>query len=364
MARLYGEIAKTEQQDDGTVKVWGYASSEAVDSDGEIITAEAMKAAIPDYMKFGAVREMHGKSAAGTAIEIKVEDDGRTYFGAHVVDPVAVLKVQTGVYKGFSIGGTVTARDDLNKSLIKGVKLTEISLVDRPANPDAVFTCFKADKGAEQAEDDKDADAADVPAENGKPDDAVGQKDDQADEAEKADFTPDEIARLREMLNKSADEPVKTELVEKSMYDVSELAGVIRGLQWFISDSEYSQLPDEVVGKAKTAAGELMDALKALVEHEAGSLNAEKAAQPESLQKTAQADELAKAQADLAAAKAEIEALKQQPEAPKGSLKAVSKAEDNGGEQDPLNGFTPIVKSDGTLDDVATLIKAAQTGRL
>lgn len=359
MARLYGEIAKTEQQDDGTVKVWGYASSEAVDSDGEIITAEAMKAAIPDYMKFGAVREMHGKSAAGTAIEIKVEDDGRTFFGAHVVDPVAVLKVQTGVYKGFSIGGTVTARDDLNKSLIKGVKLMEISLVDRPANPDAVFTCFKADKGAEQADDDE----SDAEDENNKPDDADGsQKDDQADE--KADFTPDEIARLREMLNKSADEPVKTEPVEKSMHDVSELAGVIRGLQWFISDSEYSQLPDEVVGKAKTAAGELMDALKALVEHEAGSLNAEKAAQPESLQKTAQADELAKAQADLAAAKAEIEALKQQPEAPKGSLKAVSKAEDNGGEQDPLNGFTPIVKSDGTLDDVATLIKAAQTGRL
>lgn len=359
MARLYGEIAKTEQQDDGTVKVWGYASSEAVDSDGEIITAEAMKAAIPDYMKFGAVREMHGKSAAGTAIEIKVEDDGRTYFGAHVVDPVAVLKVQTGVYKGFSIGGTVTARDDLNKSLIKGVKLTEISLVDRPANPDAVFTCFKADKGVEQADDDE----SDAEDENNKPDDADGsQKDDQADE--KADFTPDEIARLREMLNKSADAPAKTEPVEKSMHDVSELAGVIRGLQWFISDSEYSQLPDEVVGKAKTAAGELMDALKALVEHEAGSLNAEKAAQPESLQKTAQADELAKAQADLAAAKAELEALKQQPEAPKGSLKAVSKAEDNGGEQDPLNGFTPIVKSDGTLDDVATLIKAAQTGRL
>lgn len=360
MARLYGEIAKTEQQDDGTVKVWGYASSEAVDSDGEIITAEAMKAAIPDYMKFGAVREMHGKSAAGTAIEIKVEDDGRTYFGAHVVDPVAVLKVQTGVYKGFSIGGTVTARDDLNKSLIKGVKLTEISLVDRPANPDAVFTCFKADKGAEQADDDE----SDAEDENNKPDDADGsQKDDQG-AAEKADFTPDEIARLREILNKFAGEPEKTEPVVKSMHDVSELAGVIRGLQWFISDSEYSQLPDEVVGKAKTAAGELMDALKALVEHEAGSLNTEKAAHPESLQKTAQADELAKAQADLAAAKAELEALKQQPEAPKGSLKAVGKAEDNGGADDPLNGFTPIVKSDGTLDDVATLIKAAQTRRL
>ncbi len=64
MAKLYAEIAKMEAQDDGTVKVWGYASSEAVDSDGEVIAAEAMKAAIPDYMKFGAVREMHGSNAA------------------------------------------------------------------------------------------------------------------------------------------------------------------------------------------------------------------------------------------------------------------------------------------------------------
>ncbi|ARC03399.2 hypothetical protein IBX76_06580 [Neisseria gonorrhoeae] len=108
MTKLYAEIAEMEAQDDGTVKVWGYASSEAVDSDGEVIAA-AMKAAIPDYMKFGEVREMHGSNAAGTAIEINVEDDGRTFFGAHIVDPVAVEKVKTGVYKGFSIGGSVTA---------------------------------------------------------------------------------------------------------------------------------------------------------------------------------------------------------------------------------------------------------------
>ncbi|HEZ4220174.1 TPA: HK97 family phage prohead protease, partial [Neisseria meningitidis] len=149
MTKLYAEIAKMETQDDGTVKVWGYASSEAVDSDGEVIAAAAMKAAIPDYMKFGAEREMHGSNAAGTAIEINVEDDGRTFFVAHIVDPVAVTKVKTGVYKGFSIGGSVTAHDELNKSQITGLKLTEISLVERPANPDAVSTCFKADKGAE-----------------------------------------------------------------------------------------------------------------------------------------------------------------------------------------------------------------------
>ncbi|HFC7533143.1 TPA: HK97 family phage prohead protease [Neisseria meningitidis] len=159
MTKLYAEIAKMETQDDDTVKVWGYASSEEIDSDGEVIATAAMKAAIPDYMKFGEGREMHGSNAAGTAIEINVEDDGITFFGAHIIDPVVVVKVKTGVYKGFSIGGSVTARDDLNKSQITGLKLTEISLVDRPANPDAVFTCFKADKGAEAVNNDTEHNA-------------------------------------------------------------------------------------------------------------------------------------------------------------------------------------------------------------
>lgn len=143
--KLYAEISKTEELDDGTVKVWGYASSSAVDSDGETITADAMKAALPDYMKFGAVREMHQAKAAGTAIEASVEEDGRTYFGAHVVDSEAVRKVKSNVYKGFSIGGKVTERDNLNKSIIKGIKLVEVSLVDRPANPEALFTMYKAE---------------------------------------------------------------------------------------------------------------------------------------------------------------------------------------------------------------------------
>jgi len=149
--RLYGEISKTEAQDDGTLKVEGFASSEAVDSDGEIVTAEAMKAALPDYMKFGAVREMHQSKAAGTAIEAAVQPDGRTYFKAHIVDTEAVKKVNAGVYKGFSIGGKVTSRDELNKSTVTGLKLVEISLVDRPANQEAVFSLAKF-------EDDEDHD--------------------------------------------------------------------------------------------------------------------------------------------------------------------------------------------------------------
>lgn len=143
--KLYASISKVEEQDDGTLKVYGFASSGAVDSEGEIVSPDAMKAAIPDYMKFGAVREMHQSIAAGTAIDASVDDQGRTNFAAHVVDPVAVKKVKASVYKGFSIGGKVTARDEKNSKIITGLRLVEVSLVDRPANPEAVFTMYKAE---------------------------------------------------------------------------------------------------------------------------------------------------------------------------------------------------------------------------
>jgi len=149
---LYGAFEKVEKQDDGTLIVTGYASSEARDADGEVIKADAMANAIPDYMRWGAVREMHQASAAGTAMEMQVEGDGRTAFKAHVVDPVAVLKVETEVYKGFSIGGRVVKRDPADRSVITELQLTEVSLVDRPANPEAVMKFAKidgADDGAE-----------------------------------------------------------------------------------------------------------------------------------------------------------------------------------------------------------------------
>ena len=381
MAKLYAEIAKMEAQDDGTVKVWGYASSEAVDSDGEVIAAEAMKAAIPDYMKFGAVREMHGSNAAGTAIEINVEDDGRTFFGAHIVDPVAVTKVKTGVYKGFSIGGSVTARDELNKSQITGLKLTEISLVDRPANPDAVFTCYKADKPKDEEEtadkDDEPADKTDeTPADDTEK--ADGEKvddkeDDKKDETEKSasvELSDSEIAILKAVLAKA--EKPKDEPVAKSIYQVKSLTDVLISLKWLIDDANYGSVDKDITAQIKESAASLAESLKALTASEADKLVdglSAKADKSDDLAKAESVDELAKAQDALkksndalAKAQAEIESLKKQAAPPKGSTKAISKAEDNG--EDPLKGFQPIVKNDGSLDDVATLIKAAQTGRL
>jgi hypothetical protein len=145
--RLYGAIRKVEPLDDGTVRVHGIATSEAVDDQGEVVQAEAMRAAIPEYMRFPALREMHQLSAAGTTLEAEVGDDSVTRIVAHVVDPVAVAKVRNQVYRGFSIGGRVTTRAAGDPKTITGLVLNEISLVDRPANPEAVFDCWKAAEG-------------------------------------------------------------------------------------------------------------------------------------------------------------------------------------------------------------------------
>ena len=143
--RSFGSISKVEDQDDGTIMVYGVASTGARDAVNELITPEAMKAALPDYSKFPALREMHQPSAAGRVTEAYVDDDGATQIAAHVVDPVAITKVKTGVYAGFSIGGKVTSRDTADRTIIKGLRLTEISLVDVPCNPEATLNMWKAD---------------------------------------------------------------------------------------------------------------------------------------------------------------------------------------------------------------------------
>ncbi|HXP29717.1 MAG TPA: XkdF-like putative serine protease domain-containing protein [Stellaceae bacterium] len=144
MITLYAAIEKIDREQR---MVFGYASTEALDQQGEIVRLEALEAALPEYMRFANIREMHQPSAVGVAHEAAVDGKG-LWLGARVVDERAWEKVKAGVYKGFSIGGSVTARDPQNRMIITGVDLTEISLVDRPANPEAVFEMVKRAEGA------------------------------------------------------------------------------------------------------------------------------------------------------------------------------------------------------------------------
>src|ERR1039458_9776004 len=144
---FYGAIEKFDTVADGSLMVSGIASTESVDHDGEIVTADAMRKALPSYLQSGTVREMHQPIAAGCPISAHVDDDGRTHFTAKIVDTGTIAKIKANVLKGFSIGG---------KSLKKaGNKITElllrdISVVDLPNNPETVFNIVKFEKPFEQ----------------------------------------------------------------------------------------------------------------------------------------------------------------------------------------------------------------------
>lgn len=346
--KLYAEISKTEAQDDGTIKVYGYASSEAVDSDGETITADAMKAALPDYMKFGAVREMHQAMAAGTAIVAKVEDDGRTYFGAHIVDPIAVKKVETGVYKGFSIGGKATSRDTLNKNTITGLKLVEVSLVDRPANPEAVFTCYKVDGADEVNAVDALADllnkgtiSASRLVELAKAETAPVEQ-----PAAEVVTEPTEVVVVQGavgIVKTDAPEPA-AEPVEKGLYGVARFASLLAEVNYLQQDTaweaEYEGDDSTLPEKIKNWLGTGLKLLSAMVKEEAAEVLADKADTPGDITKAA--DDLTKVTAELDLVKAEVAKvsterdelqkrvteLESKPAPGKALLKAISKGED------------------------------------
>lgn len=157
---IFKRFAPITKVDDEQRMVYGYASTEALDSQGEVVERSAIIDALPEYMRFANIREMHTMSAVGVAKAAEVDDRG-LYIGAKVVDDTAWVKVKEGVYKGFSIGGRALEKSD---GIIKRLRLTEISLVDRPANPECVIDAWKADTLAEEGQPTAKSDDAPVAA--------------------------------------------------------------------------------------------------------------------------------------------------------------------------------------------------------
>ena len=143
--------------DDEQRMVWGYASTPRKDIQGERVTLDCIKEALPDYMEWANVREMHQKSAIGVTKTAQVDDKG-LYIGTKIVDDAAWAKVKPdadgdAVYKGFSVGGQWIEKDGTD---ITKMRMVEISLVDRPANPDCRIDVIKVAGKAEKHVDPND----------------------------------------------------------------------------------------------------------------------------------------------------------------------------------------------------------------
>ena len=146
----YFSIEKSDKQPDGTLMVYGKATDDSIDIDQQICDAAWLDRAMPAWFKSGGnIREQHSSIAAGVAKEYEVKADGH-YIMAHVVDPVSVRKVDAGVLRGFSIGikspRVVRDQKAANGRIIDG-QIVEVSLVDRPANPNCQLVLAKSVDG-------------------------------------------------------------------------------------------------------------------------------------------------------------------------------------------------------------------------
>jgi len=143
----YAEIIKYDKNDDGTINVYGKATSDDLDIDQQICDNEWLNKAMPEWFKSGGnIREQHSSIASGVATEYETKGDGH-YINALIVDPTSIKKVEAKVLKGFSIGikSPRIVRDTkaANGRIVDG-QIVEVSLVDRPANPTCQLVLAKS----------------------------------------------------------------------------------------------------------------------------------------------------------------------------------------------------------------------------
>ena len=136
----------------------GIATSETKDRDNEILDYAKSKPYFEAWSdsvhkdsggkSFGNVRLQHDdKKVAGRLNAIEFNDDAKMIrVEAKIVDPVAKELLETGCLTGFSIGGRyVDKSKDVDGTVRYVADPCEISVVDRPALPEAVFQSVKAD---------------------------------------------------------------------------------------------------------------------------------------------------------------------------------------------------------------------------
>ncbi len=157
--RFFVPFTKVEEQSDGSVYVEGIATGEVLDFHGEVVSYEASKAAFEEWSAWaekatdgasiGNIRVMHQPIVGGKAVKWWADEATRTiHLGSRIEDPTAAKLCRSRAYTGYSIGGNNVTRELQpyeGKSVpwVTAYRLSENSIVDKPACPTATFTLVK-----------------------------------------------------------------------------------------------------------------------------------------------------------------------------------------------------------------------------
>jgi hypothetical protein len=136
------------RSDDGTLIVIGFFTSDNKDEVGDIITRAATERAIPKYRQWGNIRYMHLPRPVAKVVKIGSDDGlGWNEVEIKVIDPQTIFEVEQGLLKALSVGILLSFEDvdflEDGGLIINDYTLVEISLVDHPANYDAVLSGVK-----------------------------------------------------------------------------------------------------------------------------------------------------------------------------------------------------------------------------
>lgn len=148
------EIVKSERDENGDLLVYGKATGPDLDLDGQICDPTWLKSAMPAWMEWGNVREMHQPIAAGIGVELESIGDS-WWLKSKCIDPSTALKIESGVLKGYSVGiksPKVVKDASAPGGRIVGGDVVEVSYVDRPCNPTAKMTICKSAPTGDAAE--------------------------------------------------------------------------------------------------------------------------------------------------------------------------------------------------------------------
>ncbi len=145
---VYGLAA--DETPDRQKEIWDYEGNKPYWQKWSEAAAKTTEAA-GQAVSYGNVRSMHPLTrqmiASGRLDCIEFDDAKKSMeVGAKIVDELDWQKVVEGVYTGFSVGGKYVKK--WADKVFQGIQRviidpTELSLVDLPANPNAMFTAIK-----------------------------------------------------------------------------------------------------------------------------------------------------------------------------------------------------------------------------
>lgn len=154
-------ISKTERDADGDLVVYGVATDGTVDSDRQIVDPEWSGKALADWLSTGGnVRMSHDPQrpvGKGLSVELDRDGNGQHWVKSVVVDPVAQRLVEKGILRAYSVGISqpVIKRDPSGRApggIICGGELSELSIVDRPANKNSYLELATKAAGSNKAQ--------------------------------------------------------------------------------------------------------------------------------------------------------------------------------------------------------------------